>query len=337
MVHILEGNSFSSQLGKALAGGLERGSARGRDFAQQMMTEQSKLQNRLAMVEQIKNKRRQPTLLDTENHTDLSQQQQNIYPQEIHRSRADDLLEEAEELAMVGEHDLSRAALDKAKIEEKREVEKHTRHYEIAKKSLEHAGELARSLPQKEAALESMKDAISSNNLSYFSPDNLAELTGIDAFRSPEGAAFKTASKEFFLGNTLRVGAKGLNQWFEKQVLEMGPKIGRSTPANLAVTEMLDMEMDIQRKEIDLTNSIANDMENKYGYIKRDLPQKVQKAVSDYAFKRQKEAKKRIEDIKDRYQPTNKKGHLMRDPMGNLRRVSAKDFKAAKEAGYRVE
>ena len=326
-------SGFSERIGTALGGGIQQGMAKAQEFIEQMQLEKFKQEQRKKLIEEVESGQ------SDENQQKFQEEgmQNEALSKGNELQRGSDPLAKAKKYAAMGEHELARTATEEAKMERKSETEKQGRHYEIAKKSLEHAGELARTLPQKEAALESMKDAIKSNNLSYFSPDNIAELTGIDAFRSPEGAAFKTASKEFFLGNTLRVGAKGLNQWFEKQVLEMGPKIGRSTPANLAVTEMLDMEMDIQKKEIELTNRIADEMESKPGgFIKRDLPQKIQTELSKYAIQRQKEAKSAIEEIKDRYEPVNKSGHLMRDPSGALRRVNAKDFKAAKQAGYTV-
>lgn len=359
MVQILEGNSRGSQLGRALGAGIEKGASQAAEFAQQMRMKKFETNQRRNLINEIEggssgSQSQQPQdmkqqflealpKIEEQLGRDLTPQdldelwgamnQSQKFSQEMQK----DPLAKAKQYAASGEHELARTATEEAKMHRKEETEKHGRHYDIAKKSLEHAGELARLLPQKEAALSSMKDAIQGNNLSYFSPDNLAEVTGIDAFRSPEGAKFKTASKEFFLGNTLRVGAKGLNQWFEKQVLDMGPKIGRSTPANLAVTEMLDMEMDIQKKEIEITNKIADEMEDKFGFIKRDLPQKVQKEVSAYAVDRQMQAKKMIEEIKSRYEPVNKEGHLMRDPAGNLRRVSAKDYAEAKKSGYRKE
>src|SRR5688572_7375586 len=75
---------------------------------------------------------------------------------------------------------------------------------ERAKKVLDKAEEIALGLPVKNTALKLMVDSIANKDLSFWSPDNLAEITGIEAFRSPEGALFKTAAKEYFLGNISR-------------------------------------------------------------------------------------------------------------------------------------
>ena len=76
-----------------------------------------------------------------------------------------------------------------------------------------------------------MNDAIASKNLGFWSSDNLAEITGVEAFRSPEGAIFKTASKEYFLGNISRAGARP-NQWIEQQISDMMAKIGNLQKMN---------------------------------------------------------------------------------------------------------
>ena len=361
--------SFGRSLARSLGAGLGEGINRGTDFATQMGLEKFKTKQRQKLIQSIENPQTMTTPQrpedlkqrflqalpelentkrqmtgedltpeDTQEIWDFMNQSQNAPQQRQSRSHE----EKARAYAAANEHDLARLETELAKIEQKqsfaREKEKVGRHYEIAKPALQEAEQLARSLPQKEAALEEMKVAISEGNLSYFSPDNLAEITGIEAFRSPQGAAFKTAAKEYFLGNTTRVGAKGLNQWFEKQLIDMAPKIGRSTQANLIVSELLDMENEINRRKIDLTEDIAQKMErDSGGFVKRDLAKKVYNELHKETINIQKETKKKIEDIKSRYEAVNKEGHLMRDPAGNLRRVSSKDYKAAKAAGYRVE
>lgn len=221
-----------------------------------------------------------------------------------------------------------------ARSQEKREE----RHSKISEKVLLRADEKAEELPQKEAALENMKNAIEQGNLSYFSPDNLAELTGIEAFRTPEGALFKTASKEFFLGSLKRAGARP-NQWIEQQIQDMLTKIGRSRAANLTVTQALQADIDIERKALQLTREIADQLEKEHGYVTRQLGSEVQKQLKPYAEKRQRELEKKLKSIENTY--GNKKstsaGILMRDPAGNLRRVKKEDIKKAKAAGYKIE
>lgn len=130
---------------------------------------------------------------------------------------------------------------------------------ERAKKVLDKAEEIAHSLPVKNTALKLMVDSIANKNLGFFSPDNLAEITGIEAFRSPEGALFKTAAKEYFLGNISRAGARP-NQWIEQQIADMMTKVGRSTEANLSVARALQNETALDEERVRLTEEIFNQL-----------------------------------------------------------------------------
>lgn len=262
---------------------------------------------------------------------DLASQQPRSVSQPMNTSISD------EAIARIGEDDMQLAKLlqEQKKGQLKEKSERSKQHFEIAKDALKEVEHKAQGLPLKELALNQMQEAIQEGNLSFFSGNNLAELTGIEAFRDPKGALFKAAGKEYFLGNLSRIGAKGINQWIERQVLDMMPKIGYSKPANLIVTELLKVENDITRKQIELTNEIADRQEQQFGGPRRNLSSEVMKELTPYVLEKQKELKVNIQDIKDRYQSVNKEGRLMIDPAGETRRVSAKDIKAARSAGYK--
>lgn len=170
----------------------------------------------------------------------------------------------------------------------KRQTEKAGRHSAISSKVLQKADEIAESLPQKESAHRIMEDAIKTGNLGFWTLDNLAEITGLEGLRSPEGSVFKTAVKEYFLSNVARAGARP-NQWIEQQIADMMTKIGRSTAANLSVSRALKNELDIDKERIRITNQIADELEEKYGYVPRDLGSRVNKELSKYAESKQDE------------------------------------------------
>lgn len=261
---------------------------------------------------------------------------QSLQKMQPQRQREEDPFQEAEDLALVGLTDVSKVATERAKSSQKIKHEERKEAFGQAKPTLERGRQILEQLPSKETALEGMKESISSGNLGMFSLDNLAELTGLEGLRSPEGAMFKTQAKEFFLGNLSRIGAKGLNQMMERVVMDMSPLIGRSTEANLAVSEVLEAENDVGRKEAELINQLGQDYKEKHGQYPEDLQYRVYKELSPYAKERQKEALKRIDKIKEKYEPNNKQGVLMYDPAGNLRRVPHKSQKEAKREGYRM-
>ena len=161
-------------------------------------------------------------------------------------------------------------------------------HNDISKKVLERADAIAESLPQKQSALNAMNKSIQEGNLSYFSKDNLAELTGFEGLRSQEGALFKTAGKEYFLGNLSRAGSRP-NQWIEQQISDMLAKIGRTPEANLTVTRALQNELDLENERVRLINEISNQSEKELGYIPRDLGTQVNERMQKYADTKEKE------------------------------------------------
>jgi len=173
-------------------------------------------------------------------------------------------------------------------VSQKKEEGKIKRHTDLSQKVLESSNEIAETLPQLESALGLMENAIANKDLSFWSKDNLAELTGIEGLRSPEGAIFKTAAKEFFLGSIARAGARP-NQWIEQQISDMMTKIGRSPEANLSVSRALRNELDLKKERVRLTEEISNDLENSLGYIPRDLGNRVNKELAFYADKKQTE------------------------------------------------
>jgi hypothetical protein len=214
------------------AEGISQGLGSSLSYAQQLGLDKKKQQQRLQNIASLQG--RSPSGI-SEEFIDVEDVQE-------------DPLSRAKQAAVIGEHDLSRVYSDEAKIKEKRRMQRAAGHEEISKAALKSSAERAESLPQKEFALQNMMDAVEQGNLSFFSPDSLADLTGIEAFRTPEGAGFKTAGKEFFLGSLKRAGARP-NQWIEAQIADMLPKIGRSPEANLSVTEALKTEMDIEKNK----------------------------------------------------------------------------------------
>lgn len=156
-----------------------------------------------------------------------------------------------------------------------------------AKKVLDRAEEISIGLPVKKTALKLMTDSIANKNLGFWTPDNLAEITGIEAFRSPEGALFKTAGKEYFLGNISRAGARP-NQWIEQQISDMMTKIGRSTEANLSVSRALQNETDLDAERVRLTEETFNELRNK-GKDIGDLGSMVNSKLSKFAEQKQSE------------------------------------------------
>lgn len=177
---------------------------------------------------------------------------------------------------------------ERATISQK-ELERQTkRNEDISTPIRKEADALSSEINLQQGASDLMEYAIADKDLSFFSLDNIADKTGIDALRSPGGALFKTAGKEYFLGSLSRAGARP-NQWIEQQIMQMLPKIGNSVEANLSVHRALQNELDIKKESVRLTRETAKELEAQYGYVPSDLAERRDKKLAVYINSKQKE------------------------------------------------
>lgn len=206
-------------------------------------------------------------------------------------------------------------------------------------KLLEKANEVAASIPQKRTALSLMNDAIVNKNLGWLSADNLAEITGIEGFRSKEGAIFKTAGKEYFLGSISRAGTRP-NQWIEQQISDMMTKIGRETSANLTVARALQNELDLEEETVRATHEIADRLSQDGDLAMSKLGPELTKHMAEYSAEKQHELFNDMRAIKaidektpQKYQKV-KKGTQVSKYMAQalLRQFNNDPKKAAEEA-----
>ncbi len=246
-----------------------------------------------------------------------------------------------EAIAMVTQSDPNLARVLQSQKESKiRHTEaKAKREMQRALPFLKRVDERSEILPQKESSLHLMEDAAKEGDLSYFSPDNIAEITGVEAFRTPKGAQFISAGKEYFLGSLKRAGTRP-NQWIEQQIQKMLPKIGRSRKANLTVIETLKSELEVEKKQMDLIEEIAAEDEAKYGYIRGNIAGEVRKRLKKFADEEQKDLLKRLRAIDKGEnvgpEEVTKEEILMIDPAGNIRKLRKSDRNAAIKEGYKL-
>lgn len=154
-------------------------------------------------------------------------------------------------------------------------------HTQFSKPIEEKVEKLRESLPKKENALNLARDAIETGDVGFFSKDNLAGATGIDAFRTAKGAQLITAGKENLLSNMSRTSARAQNLWFEQRLNSMFGKIGQSREANLTVQEMLEGELALDKLYEDTFDELSEEDDSKYGYVKKDIDKRVHNAIKD--------------------------------------------------------
>lgn len=184
----------------------------------------------------------------------------------------------------------------------------------------------------KAGALATLESAINTGS-SGLSLDYLAELTGIERLRSPQGAQFLTASKEFFLGSLARAGARP-NQWIEQQLRTFLPQFGRSEQANRVVTEILRTNLAVEDAYPRFINQVMEEDYAEYGDLRPNVQQRAQERWKEFADAEQEKLQKRIGDVI--YNNPNPENTIMVDKQGNSYSIPPDRLEEARKNGLKL-
>ena len=165
-----------------------------------------------------------------------------------------------------------------------------------AEKTLNEADKIGKELPIAESSIRAMEDSVLSGDQSYWSPDNIAELTGVEAFRTAKGGQFKTAAKTFFISDLKASGARP-NQFIEKQFVDALAKVGRSEYANQTVIESFKFSHDLKKNWVDTVRELEAKYYDELGYMPGNFAGIVEKTMEPYVKERQKQYERRLKDI----------------------------------------
>lgn len=165
-----------------------------------------------------------------------------------------------------------------------------------AEKVLVKADAIGEELPILESSVMAMEDAITNGDQSFWSSDNLAEMTGIELFRTAKGGQFKTAAKTYFINDLKTSGARP-NQFLEKQFVDALAKVGRSQEANQTVLESFKFTNDLKRKRLETIRELEKYYDESLGYLPSGFSRIVEETMEPYIKDRQKEYESRLKDI----------------------------------------
>jgi hypothetical protein len=149
-------------------------------------------------------------------------------------------------------------------------------------KVMEEADKARALMPTEEAAIRAMKQAVIEGDQSFFSWNNLAELTGFEWVRDAQGGQFKTGAKTFLINNVTKFGARP-NQYIEQQIADSLAKPGRGREANLASLAMTEFDVDMKRKY----NQILDEVIAEDTYRPGTLAKEAQSRMVDYVERKQ--------------------------------------------------
>lgn len=171
-------------------------------------------------------------------------------------------------------------------------------HEKASSKALEKNALIADQLEAAEAAQNRITDSIVNSDMSFFSPDNMADMFHIEAFRTMKGAQFKTAAKDLYIDNLNMLSAGAIrNQWIEKQIAQAFQQMGRSEYANAAVSELQRHKLNLQRQKVELTNNIADSWREQVGYVPANLESEVNKQMKSVAKEEEAKLEQRLRGI----------------------------------------
>lgn len=192
----------------------------------------------------------------------------------------------------TGEKDLGDYFSQEAKAEAKLESEERESTRKRTEPILEETRKVRASLPGKKTALNLFKNAID-EGIGPISIANLGDkfnqMTGTNLF--PENASAKEAayaSKTYLVENLGKVGAKGLNQFLEKQIIQAQPSIGATEKGNRAVLHAMESAYDIEKNYADNVGKIQDMYEDAGRPVPKTAIRQAEKISQSYAEERMK-------------------------------------------------
>ena len=248
------------------------------EFAQNVLPELERTQGHLSPQQQSN------AFESFKNDTQQQQEQQQAQPRE---DTAEDLYRKAGATALIKNGaPVSRVLTAQATALLKKQDADRKFYSQRSNKYLEKADEDREVLNKKTQAVNLLEDAVQ-NMSGGLTLDYLADVTGNPLLRSAKGAQFKSATKEFLLGNISRVGARP-NQWIEQQIAQMMPNIGNSKEANETLIAASRADLKVEQRRLELVGELEDKYLKDLGYVPDTLAREVNALVKPYAEEVQK-------------------------------------------------
>lgn len=198
----------------------------------------------------------------------------------------------AEAMGFKGLRDAKDAALkatNQKTVEERRQYESD-RDFNTKRSDpvIQEAQGILKTIPITKGLINQQRRDIASGETAGLMPF-LVDKLGLEAYRNPESARFKTASKQRFVESLNEIGGAGArpNQFIEQQLVSAQPAIGRDAESNQTILDLEEFVNDMKEKRAQIIQDLADSDEQKLGYAKADINSRADKLMKDYAEKRQ--------------------------------------------------
>jgi len=197
---------------------------------------------------------------------------------------------------------LQQERLQDKKLNEKVSSEKDKRAFEENKPYYERINRVRTELPQKEATLLGIRDALINSG------GNIDRLRNyISTFFSPEQQDYINTSsaqqlssfvKDFFVGELREIPGMRLNQMIESNLKSALQSPGKTEESNQVITEFQQFKNDILKKEIEISDRIKNQYLKAGREPPRNFQEQVANQLKPYTQEKQKELIQTYQDIK---------------------------------------
>lgn len=172
-------------------------------------------------------------------------------------------------------------------------------HSKRADPILERNEKFKETLPLLESNLRAIQD--SAPELTTM--DYIADRLNFEPFRSAKGSQLKAATKDYLIKTIQSIGGRP-NQWIEQQIESALTKAGKSPEANLTVAEMLQYNLDVEKKKSQLIDQFAEEDMQSHGFVKSDILSRANAALPDYVKEREAKMAYNLREIYEMEDPT---------------------------------
>jgi len=188
-----------------------------------------------------------------------------------------------------------------------------TFHSKTSEPSVAAANEILKKAPIRKGLINQQRRDIASGNTEGILPF-LAEKTGVELWRNPESARFKTASKQRFIENLSSIGGGARpNMFIEQQLVGAQAALGRDAESNQTVLDMEEFIDDLESQRARYIREAANEDREKLGYVRNDVEERADEKMEKYAEQRQDEM---AYDIRKRREQNLSDEQLTREIVG---------------------
>ncbi len=282
MVQILERKRPT--FGEIIGSGLQRGIEQGTQLAQQMALDKAKQQQEFSLFKEHFGNKSRTSPTPTEG---MGQQLQSGNSSAA-ASKPNESTELKEAWSDYKYPEVMKGKRDREKASQKQFEADRAYHSTRSGKFLDKISEVSHGIAEREIALKTAESAVESGQMSPLGGDFWAAVTGINALKSASGAQLESGAKVNLIGSLERLGARP-NQFIEKVSNSAFAQAGESKEAQKAKLLIARSVLDLDKEKIRLTDQIANEDREKYGYVKENINGRVDKALEPIAKERMNE------------------------------------------------